>query len=151
MIYRRSFLDPQNWKNLKFLSILSVWDFYQTPAVAQAGVSFFRKIKLKNVYDPKTAGGCGVAPILSCERLFHVCTNGACIWLITFVLNGCCKASQTVNAITGIPVISAVSIGRREGREKVIFHQFLDYGVACRQRYFSGQKANRCFWHIPRW
>ncbi|MDM7297993.1 hypothetical protein, partial [Klebsiella pneumoniae] len=42
-----------------------------------------RKITLKNLYDPKTAGGCGVAPISSGKDLFcravaqpaHRCCN----------------------------------------------------------------------------
>jgi len=35
-----------------------------------SGHALCKKIKLKNFYDPKPAGGCGVAPILSAGRLF---------------------------------------------------------------------------------
>ncbi|ATY91602.1 hypothetical protein DF214_14700 [Pectobacterium atrosepticum] len=38
--------------------------------MARSGGLFCRKVKLKNFYDPKTAGGCGVVPILSCGCLF---------------------------------------------------------------------------------
>ncbi|ELP25801.1 hypothetical protein F385_23 [Pantoea agglomerans 299R] len=38
--------------------------------MAQSGHAHCKKIKLKNFYDPKPAGGCGVAPILSSQRLF---------------------------------------------------------------------------------
>ncbi|QHP55585.1 hypothetical protein EH203_18160 [Pectobacterium carotovorum subsp. carotovorum] len=44
-----------------------------SPVTAQSGGLVCRKRKLKNFYDPKTAGGCGVALILSCGRLFGVC------------------------------------------------------------------------------
>ncbi|HBX7668033.1 TPA: hypothetical protein MIG20_20780 [Klebsiella pneumoniae] len=40
------------------------------PALARSGGAICRKIKLKNFYDPKTAGGCGVAPISSRKDLF---------------------------------------------------------------------------------
>jgi hypothetical protein len=40
------------------------------PAVARSGVAVCRKIKLKNFYDPKPAGGCGVVPISSAKDLF---------------------------------------------------------------------------------
>lgn len=36
----------------------------------RSGHTVCKKIKLKNFYDPKPAGGCGVAPILSVQRLF---------------------------------------------------------------------------------
>jgi hypothetical protein len=36
----------------------------------RSGDAVCKKIKLKNFYDPKPAGGCGVAPILSAGRLF---------------------------------------------------------------------------------
>ena len=36
----------------------------------RSGYTVCKKIKLKNFYDPKPAGGCGVAPILSAGRLF---------------------------------------------------------------------------------
>ncbi|TAI83107.1 hypothetical protein EG333_16985 [Pectobacterium versatile] len=36
-----------------------------SPVTARAGGLVCRKRKLKNFYDPKAAGGCGVAPILS--------------------------------------------------------------------------------------
>lgn len=38
--------------------------------MARSGALVCRKIKLKNFYDPKTAGGCGVAPFLSAKDLF---------------------------------------------------------------------------------
>ena len=38
-----------------------------------SSTQFCRKIKLKNFYDPKTAGGCGVAPFLSAKDLFCRC------------------------------------------------------------------------------
>ncbi|TCZ27788.1 hypothetical protein EYB39_09195 [Pantoea agglomerans] len=38
--------------------------------MTRSGEVICRKIKLKNFYDPKPAGGCGVAPILSAGRLF---------------------------------------------------------------------------------
>ena len=38
--------------------------------MARAGGLVCRKIKLKNFYDPKPAGGCGVVPISSAEDLF---------------------------------------------------------------------------------
>jgi len=41
-----------------------------TSAPARSGHTFCKKIKLKNFYDAKPAGGCGVAPILSAGRLF---------------------------------------------------------------------------------
>jgi len=41
--------------------------------VARSGGLVCRKIKLKNFYDPKTAGGCGVVPFLSATRLFCGC------------------------------------------------------------------------------
>ncbi|MCL6412189.1 hypothetical protein EXT69_14730 [Pantoea agglomerans] len=41
-----------------------------TSAPARSGHAFCKKIELKNFYDPKPAGGCGVAPILSAGRLF---------------------------------------------------------------------------------
>jgi len=40
------------------------------PAAMHSGHTVCIKIKLKNFYDPKPAGGCGVAPILSAGRLF---------------------------------------------------------------------------------
>jgi len=40
------------------------------PAPARSVHAFCKKIKLKNFYDAKPAGGCGVAPILSAGRLF---------------------------------------------------------------------------------
>jgi len=40
------------------------------PAAVRAGHTVCKKIKLKNFYDAKPAGGCGVAPILSAGRLF---------------------------------------------------------------------------------
>lgn len=40
------------------------------PAPARSGHALCKKLKLKNFYDPKPAGGCGVAPILSARRLF---------------------------------------------------------------------------------
>jgi len=40
------------------------------PAAALADVVFCKKPELKNFYDAKLAGGCGVAPILSAGRLF---------------------------------------------------------------------------------
>jgi hypothetical protein len=40
------------------------------PAAVRAGHTLCKKIKLKNFYDAKPAGGCGVAPILSAGRLF---------------------------------------------------------------------------------
>ncbi|MDQ9703827.1 hypothetical protein, partial [Serratia marcescens] len=43
----------------------------KTPAAARAGGVICRKIKLKNFYDPKRAGGCGVVPFSWCERLFR--------------------------------------------------------------------------------
>jgi len=45
-------------------------DSDRKPAAAHSAASVCRKIKLKNLYDPKPAGGCGVAPILSAGRLF---------------------------------------------------------------------------------
>lgn len=36
----------------------------------RAGHTVCKKIKLKNFYDAKPAGGCGVAPFLSVRRLF---------------------------------------------------------------------------------
>jgi len=41
------------------------------PAVTRSGEVICRKIKLKIFYDPKPAGGCDVAPILSAGRLFR--------------------------------------------------------------------------------
>lgn len=41
--------------------------------MVRAGGLVCRKIKLKNFYDPKTAGGCGVVPFLSATRLFCGC------------------------------------------------------------------------------
>lgn len=38
--------------------------------MAVVSVSVCKKIKLKNFYDPKLVGGCGVVPILSSTRLF---------------------------------------------------------------------------------
>ncbi|EDV9737542.1 hypothetical protein VP87_000492 [Salmonella enterica subsp. enterica] len=38
--------------------------------MARAGCVVCRKIKLKNFYDPKPAGGCGVVPFLSATHLF---------------------------------------------------------------------------------
>ena len=38
--------------------------------MARAGGLVCRKTKLKNFYDPETAGGCGVAPFWSATRLF---------------------------------------------------------------------------------
>jgi len=40
------------------------------PAAVRAGHTVCKKIKLKNFYDAKPAGGCGVAPIWSAGRLF---------------------------------------------------------------------------------
>ncbi|TPW39824.1 hypothetical protein FKM52_19115 [Mixta tenebrionis] len=39
--------------------------FRRSPAAARAGGAFCKKRKLKNFYDPKTAGGCGVVPFSS--------------------------------------------------------------------------------------
>ena len=36
----------------------------------RSGGTVCRKIKLKNLPDPKTSGGCGVAPFLSAASLF---------------------------------------------------------------------------------
>ncbi|ACF63992.1 hypothetical protein SNSL254_A2913 [Salmonella enterica subsp. enterica serovar Newport str. SL254] len=38
--------------------------------MALSGGLVCRKRKLKNFIDPKTAGGCGVAPFLSAKDLF---------------------------------------------------------------------------------
>jgi len=45
-------------------------NFGRKPAAARSGVPVCKKIKLKNFYDVKPAGGCGVAPILSVKHLF---------------------------------------------------------------------------------
>jgi len=39
------------------------------PAAARSGGVVCRKLKLKNFYQTKIAGGCGVAPILSAKHL----------------------------------------------------------------------------------
>ncbi|MEI7184048.1 hypothetical protein WCT96_11975, partial [Pectobacterium carotovorum] len=44
------------------------------------------KRKLKNFYDPKTAGGCGVVPILSCEYNFETIVK-VVNWLFFIHLN----------------------------------------------------------------
>ncbi|TKY80236.1 hypothetical protein EDI29_22140 [Pectobacterium polonicum] len=55
-----------------------------SPVTARAGGLVCRKRKLKNFYDPKTAGGCGVAPILWCSiLLFGVC--GRCSGLVLMI------------------------------------------------------------------
>lgn len=38
--------------------------------MALSGIVVCRKIKLKNLLDPETAGGCGVVPFLSAKDLF---------------------------------------------------------------------------------
>ncbi|WP_420263218.1 hypothetical protein, partial [Klebsiella quasipneumoniae] len=53
----------------------SAWEemtclFAPSPALARCGDLVCRKIKLKNFYDPETAGGCGVAPFSSRKDLF---------------------------------------------------------------------------------
>lgn len=40
------------------------------PALARSGGLVCRKIKLKNFYDPKTAGGCGVVRFWSAKDFF---------------------------------------------------------------------------------
>lgn len=40
------------------------------PVVARSGCLVCRKIKLKNFYDPKTAGGCGVVRFWSAKDFF---------------------------------------------------------------------------------
>ncbi|CAI3056064.1 hypothetical protein [Salmonella enterica subsp. enterica serovar Kentucky] len=40
------------------------------PELTLSGGLICRKRKLKNFIDPKTAGGCGVAPFLSAKDLF---------------------------------------------------------------------------------
>jgi hypothetical protein len=55
---------------MKFFSIFSVCGKVEAPALALSGVMVCRKIKLKNYYDPKSAGECGVAPFPSWKDLF---------------------------------------------------------------------------------
>jgi hypothetical protein len=46
--------------------------------LALPGAVVCRKIKLKNFYDPKTAGGCGVVRFLSAKEFFcHAVTLSA--------------------------------------------------------------------------
>jgi len=45
-------------------------NIFRKPAAAHPDASICRKIKLKNFYEAKPAGGCGVAPFLSVRRLF---------------------------------------------------------------------------------
>ncbi|EDV1836003.1 hypothetical protein JR60_003922 [Salmonella enterica] len=42
----------------------------EPPVLALPKGMVCRKIKLKNLIDPETAGGCGVAPFLSAKDLF---------------------------------------------------------------------------------
>ena len=68
------YLDPS-----QILHTENYWNSFQSfqfqfsarpPALARAGDMFWRKLPLKNFYDPKTAGGCGVAPFSSWKDLF---------------------------------------------------------------------------------
>ncbi|AUU82731.1 hypothetical protein C2U54_01265 [Leclercia sp. LSNIH1] len=56
------------------MQFFQCWFSAKPPAVACSGGLVCRKLKLKNFYDPKTAGGCGVVPFLSAPRLFCGCT-----------------------------------------------------------------------------
>lgn len=55
-------LEAKTEKHWNSFQTFQLGVFRRSPGVARAGVWVCRKIKLKNFYDPKCAGGCGVVP-----------------------------------------------------------------------------------------
>ena len=66
-------------KNVKCWNSFQSFQFQYSakpPALARSGGQVWIKIKLKNFYDPKTAGGCGVVRFLSAKDFFcHAVTR----------------------------------------------------------------------------
>ncbi|MCD0225882.1 hypothetical protein LN378_13410 [Enterobacter hormaechei subsp. steigerwaltii] len=64
------FLILKTEKSWNSFQSFQFWFSAKPPALARSGGLVCRKIKLKNFYDPKTAGGCGVVRFWSAKDFF---------------------------------------------------------------------------------